>query len=364
MKRKGENIYRRKDGRWEGRYIKERKSDGKIRYGYVYSRNFQEVKKKLFLYKMQYKENYLVQEKRNSRSMTLQDWSIHWLAKQEKRVKPNTSISYESKLKNHLLPSIGQYELEELTGTKLQELVNQLSRSLSISSLRAVFRVLRTCLNDAVKEDLLPTNPLDQVTYPSEGRSEVKAFSVEEQERILGAITEEKYLPILTAMYTGLRIGEIAGLTWNDIDWKEKVLYVRNNAQRVRTKKKTQHSELVIMSPKTTLSQRVIPLSESLVEKLWALHEVSNSSFVFSNKQGPLDPRTIRNRFKKVKEIAQVSDLPFHALRHTFATRCIENGVTVTTVSALLGHKSIKMTLDIYTSSFISEKREAISKIG
>lgn len=364
MKSKGENIYRRKDGRWEGRYIKERKSDGKIRYGYVYSRNFTEVKKKLFLYKMQYKENYLGEGKKPHSTMTFQVWANHWLIIQEKRVKPNTYISYESKLKNHLLPYIGQCSLNELTSADLQETVNHLRSSLSPSSLRAVFRVLRTCLNEAVKKELLTMNPLDQVNFPSEEHQKVKAFSAEEQDRIITAISNEKYLPILTAMYTGLRIGEIAGLTWEDIDWEEEVLYVRNNAQRVRMNKANSQSKLVIMSPKTALSQRVIPLNESLLKKLRQLQKVSNSRFVFSSNNAPLDPRTIRNRFKKIKKIAQVPDLPFHALRHTFATRCIENGVTITTISALLGHRSIKMTLDIYTSSFISEKREAISKIG
>lgn len=364
MKRKGENIYHRKDGRWEGRYIKERNSDGKIHYGYVYSRNFQEVKKKLFLYKMQYKENYLSDQKKRNDSLTFQEWAFSWLTKQENRVKPNTYISYESKMKNHILPLIGTIEIDQLSSSELQKAVSRLKEQMSTSSLRAVFRVLRTCLNDAVKEEILTTNPLNHVSYPAENRKEVKAFSIEEQERIIQAINTDKYLPILLAIYTGLRIGEIAGLKWEDINWKERVIYVRNNVQRVQVKKGDKRTVLRVSSLKTASSQRVVPLSDQLFEKLKNLYEHSPSIFVFSNKQGPIDPRTIRNRFKKIKETAQVSDLPFHALRHTFATRCIEKDVTVTTVSALLGHKSIKMTLDIYTSSFMSEKRAAISKIG
>lgn len=364
MKRNGENIYRRKDGRWEGRYIKGRKSNGKLYYGYVYSRNYKEVKKNLFLFKLQYKENYLHDTKKINHSLTLQDWSLGWLAKQEKKVKPNTYISYESKMKNHIFPMLGDIELSNLTSSELQEVVDQLGEKLSISSLRAVFRVLRTCLNDAVKEERISSNPLDRVEFPTEDRSEVKAFTLEEQKRIIAAITDYKYLPILTAIHTGLRIGEISGLKWEDINWTERILYVRNNAQRVKVKKGDKHSKLVITSPKTALSQRVVPISDQLFEVLEISRQSSNSEFVFSSKGGPLDPRTIRNRFKKIKERAQVPDLPFHALRHTFATRCIESGVTVTTVSSLLGHKSTKMTLDIYTNSFITEKREAIAKIA
>ncbi|MGG5369400.1 tyrosine-type recombinase/integrase [Enterococcus sp. AZ196] len=364
MSRTGENIYRRKDGRWEGRYIKGRQSNGKLHYGYIYSKSFHEVKEKLFLYKMHYKENYLNRRKSNSQSITLEGWALGWLSLQEKRVKPNTYISYESKMKNHLLPIIGDIPLKELTTKELQQAVNELANKLSPSSLKAVFRVLRTCLNDAVNKEIIISNPLRLVIFPSENKPQLKAFTAEEQERIIQAVNDEKDLPILFALRTGLRIGEIAGLQWSDIDWNRKILYVRHNAQRIKMKNQEKQSRIVIVPPKTDLSHRVVPLSEELVEQLLELQTKSCSEFVFSSKEGPADPRTIRNHFKRIKRIAQVSDLPFHALRHTFATRCIEKDVPVTTVSSLLGHKSVKMTLDIYTDSFIRDKREAISKIG
>lgn len=364
MKRTGENIYRRKDGRWEGRYIKGRKDNGNICYGYVYSRNFSDVKKKLFTYKMQYKEQYINRGKHIYHMDTFTTWAIGWLSRQEKKVKPNTLISYENKLKNNLIPLIGNKPLARLTSSDIQKCIDTLNARLAPSTVRANIRVLKSCLNEAIRKDLLSTNPLNHIALPSVPKKAVKAFTNDEQNRICKVVKTNKDLPILVALYTGLRIGEIAGLKWNDINWDDQVIIVRNNLQRLRKEVHQSKTELVNASLKTSLSHRVVPLGKTLSNQLQDLKEVSISEFVFTFKNNePLDPRTIRNRFTKVKQKADVSDLPFHALRHTFATRCIEKGVSVTTISALLGHQSAKMTLDTYTNSFISEKRAAIAKL-
>lgn len=365
MAKNGENIYRRKDGRWEGRYIKGRKKDGKIYYGYIYGYKYYDVKEKLFDIKVRNHQYYQSFGKYKV-TKSFETWVKEWLILIESHVKYNTYMNYKSKMVNHVIPKLGDKKLNEVNTSCLQELFTELAENLSESSVYSVYRVLHACFSAAIKNKVLSENPLSDFQLPNRKSSRVKAFSLKEQAKLEEHVLIQEDLPSIVALYTGVRIGELCGMKWRDINWDDKLITINRNIQRqqITTVSGIKKTVLQEISLKTDHSQRIIPLTNRLyylLKKFEYNHQNLNSAYVFQGKNGgSLDPRTIRYRFSKLKKRAGVTDLPFHSLRHTFATRCIEMGVPITTVSSLLGHSSIKLTLDIYTNSFLSEKRKAI----
>lgn len=361
MSRTGDNLYKRKDGRWEGRYIKDRKPNGQICYGYVYHRKYQEAKQLLFERKVLYQEFQGTFKTTRQTQQQFNDWLIHWLHQKKGQVRPATYQSYESKIIQHISPFFQGKQFVDLTGELLQEWVHSLQNTLSINSIHAVYRVFKQVIKSAIEEKLLYRDPTISVILPKQTKSLVRSFSKSEQEALERNCQSTKELPILVALDTGMRIGEILGLQWQDINWQNQTIFVNKTVQRV---KQNGHTELTAGATKTENSTRVIPLTQRLIFLLQEHRKDAEDTFIFVGKNHtPIDPRTLRYRFDRIKKQSQVADLPFHALRHTFATRCLERGVSVTTVSSLLGHSSIKLTLDIYTNSFLSEKQEAIRQL-
>lgn len=361
MSRTGDNLYKRKDGRWEGRYIKDRTPTGQIRYGYVYHRKYQEAKQLLFERKVLYQEIQGRYKTTRQAKQLFNDWLIHWLHQKKDQVRPATYQSYESKILQHISPFFQDKSFNDLTGELIQEWIYFLQNNLSINSVHAVYRVFKQIIKTAVADKLLYRDPTASVILPKQTKSLVRSFSQREQEALENYCQSAKELPILVALDTGMRIGEILGLHWQDIDWQNQTVFVNKTVQRV---KQNGHTELTAGVPKTENSMRVIPLTQRLTFLLKEQSKYAEDAFIFVGKNHlPIDPRTLRYRFDQIKKLSQVADLPFHALRHTFATRCLERGVSVTTVSSLLGHSSIKLTLDIYTNSFLSEKQEAIRQL-
>ncbi len=369
MARRGENIYKRKDGRWEGRYIKGRKKDGSIHFGYIYSHSYQELRKRLYEEKLSNAgANFNCQC--NFNGILTEKWVISWLVNQEQKVRYNTYKSYKSKIEHHILPYFSGFLLSEIKKEDIQDWVNNLNKILKPSSVKVIVRVFSICLNDAVLEEKLDKNPIKEICLIKDEPKKAKAFSKEEQEKLENQIflSEEhfkSYFPFYLALYTGVRVGELTGLKWQDINWDDQYLIVQRSIQRVKFE--DGESILVETKTKTVHSHRLIPLSCETLYWLKRWRDLTNtgSNYVISGRNGkPMDSRNLRYHFKKLKEISNVEDLPFHSLRHSFATRCIESNASVTTLSELMGHKSAKMTLDIYTSSFFGEKKKVINLLN
>ncbi|MGX7264245.1 tyrosine-type recombinase/integrase [Enterococcus crotali] len=362
MTRRGENIYKRKDGRWEGRYAKGRKTNGTIHYGYVYGYKYKEVKQRLIHLKstQQHADEPFIKKYEG----TLNEWSADWLKEIKPDVKPSTYSSYSTKLTHHILPVLGNQPIYMIKKNQVEYWLNSLRDELAISSIHATYRVLRSCLNYAVKRSLIIKNPCTDVQLPKQKSSTVQSLTKQEQERLEKVAKQHKAgLPILIALETGMRIGEIAGLKWQDIDFLEQVIRVKRTLQRVATEGARQKTELVELSPKSSNSVRIIPLSQNMSCLLQKMQKEAQSDYVVGKRKA-LEPRVINYHFKQICQKAQLPPVHFHALRHTFATRCLENGATVATISDLLGHSSIKMTLDTYISSFLTEKRKAIDSVS
>lgn len=364
MARRGENIYKRKDGRWEGRYIKGRQENGKIRYGYIYGYKYSEVKHQLILMKYE-------KQTSNSKNLLpyegkLSDWTNYWLETFVRpKVKSSTYASYKNKMDVHVLSSIGSIKLQKLKQSDVDSLLKEMDQTLKASSIRSIFSVLKNCLGKAIALNLLVENPCTGLELPKTRRKTVQALSIKDQDKLVKEInTNQKFFSIMLALQTGLRIGEICGLKWEDIDFENNTLGVNRTVLRIQTEDKAgRKTEIVEVTPKSDNSQRKIPITKSLKKNLLELQKVSSSDYVISNKHKSLEPRTIAYRFQIIRKKIGLEKFSFHSLRHTFATRCLEAGGNIATISSLLGHSSTKMTLDCYTNSFFTEERQLVEKL-
>ena len=167
----------------------------------------------------------------------------------------------------------------------------------------------------------------------------------------------------MISLNTGLRLSEICALKWSDIDFENAILHVRTTVARVRNTGEGSKTKLIIDRPKTKSSFRDIPISSYLMKMLVSLYEKRKSEYVVSDQEGFISPRTYSYRFHKVLEKYNVKQVNYHALRHTFATRCIEHGVDVKTLSEILGHSNASITLNTYVHSSMERKREQLEKL-
>ena len=163
-----------------------------------------------------------------------------------------------------------------------------------------------------------------------------------------------------------MRLGEVCALKWSDVDFEEKVLTVKRTVQRISLNQKgaATATQLMESSPKTENSYRKIPLSKALLIFLKHCQKYSGTIYLFSQNDRPLEPRTLRFRFSKLMKKISRQSYKFHSLRHTFATRALELGIDVATISQLLGHASVKLTLDTYAHSLFAQRRKAMEKLA
>ncbi|MGM0219074.1 tyrosine-type recombinase/integrase [Enterococcus sp. AZ126] len=364
MARRGENIYKRKDGRWEGRYIKGRQQNGKIHYGYIYGYKYSEVKHQLIL--MKYEKQTSISKNLLPYEGKLLDWTNYWLATFVRpKVKSSTYASYKNKMDVHVLSRIGSIKLQKLKRSDIESLIRKMDQTLKASSIRSIFSVLKNCLRKAISLNLLVENPCMGLELPKTRRKTVQALSIKDQDKLVKEInTNQKFFSIMLALQTGLRIGEICGLKWEDIDFENNTLGVNRTVLRIQAEDNAgPKTEIIEVTPKSDNAQRKIPINKSLKKNLLELQKVSMSDYVISNKRKALEPRTIAYRFQIIRKKIGLEKFSFHSLRHTFATRCLEAGGNIATISSLLGHSSTKMTLDCYTNSFFSEERQLVEKL-
>ncbi|MBQ8836659.1 MAG: site-specific integrase [Clostridia bacterium] len=345
MSRRGENIYKRKDGRYEGRYIKKYDLSGKAVYGYVYSRTYADIKEKLVKCKTEKRILHM-----NS-DMLLSEWLDEWLETQL-TLKPTTKHIYKSYIKNHIVPALGNVRLRKLNTEILQKFVNGLK--LASSTKKAVFCTLLSALSAAEDRDLI-TNVWSKVKTPKKERPAVRILSSREQQKLEKFLTDDEDIGILICLYTGLRIGELCALKWENINFETSVLSVRGTQARIG-------SNVEIISPKSKTSKREIPIPSFLLDRINKIPR--DCEFVVSKNKKPFDIRTYRRHFKKVLRRAGLPDIKFHSLRHLFATRALEVGMDYKTLSEILGHSSVAITLDLYAHSLSEHKKNEMDKLS
>lgn len=361
MARRGENIYHRKDGRWEGRCIVGRKMDGKPKFHSIYGTSYSEVKRNLVLLKskqMQWKEQAVLIYGNGS----LSDWMDYWLDVVEKPfIRATTHTLYMRNINKHLRPWLGRYLLRDLMPEHIQTMVCELQRTLAPSTLHGICRLLKTILDSALKNRLIPASPYKEIRLPKYRQKPPRVLNTAEQTRFEQVVVEAGALEYLLCLYTGLRLGELCALRYEDIDFHSNLLIVSHAVKRVTVDSTTR---LIVGAPKTESSKREIPLPFFLLKMLadrLQESEADGDAFIFSNaKGGAAEPRTIQKRFDRLARKAGIRGAHMHTLRHTFAMRCLERRMGYKALSEILGHSSPDMTIKHYDNCTLEEKQQVM----
>lgn len=356
--RKGENIRKRKDGRWEARIL----DTAKNKYVSVYAKTYKDVKDK----KEKLTSKHIPTQNTN-KNLTIKDSTILYLDSIKESVKPSTYSCYYGTIQAHINNSIGSVFLKDITQNTINSFISQKLKNgrvdnkggLSAKTVKDITLILNNCL----KLQNLHFN----YKVPSCKNKEIRCLTKQDYQKLLVYLkfnTDNVKLGILIALLTGIRLGEICALKWKNIDFAEGCLNITHTVQRIKNtdinaKKKT---KIIIDTPKSTYSIRTIPLQTYLLDIMSNLKR-EDDIFILKNSYKFMEPRTLQNKFKDILDFCKIEDINFHALRHTFATQCLEKNVDVKTLSEILGHSSVKFTLDRYVHTSIQHKKNQMEKL-
>ena len=365
------NIRKRKDGRWEGRYTAGHDPvTGKQLFKNVLGKTQAEVKEKLKKALLEAGQVDIAK----AGKYTVGTWMDEWFENVAKiKVRPSSHQTYRGYIDNHIKPNIGNIPLEKLTTMDLQKLYRKLltkgrverieskeqPKGLSAKTVRNINQVISSAMDLAVAQKIILNNPTDSCELPKVEHQEMQTIPAEQLQAFLReARASGVYEMYYIELATGLRRGELLGLKWSDIDWKNGIIKVRRQAARVDGK--------IVEAPlKTKNSYRAVTISPQAIEVLKQQKAKSNDLYVFpSPNGGPISPDSVRHMLHRVLERAGIPRVRFHDLRHTFATIALQNGVDIKTVSGMLGHFSAGFTLDTYAHVTTAAQKEAAQTMG
>ena len=303
------------------------------------------------------------------KEMTFKELSVLWIEEKRQFVKLSTISTYSVTLEKHINPHFGNFTTV-ITEEDIQTFVlDKISAGLKLKSVKDILVVIKMVYRYGVKCGVME-NKIWDIKFPTSQnqRQQIEVLSITNEKRLIGYINNNfsfRNLGILLCLHTGMRIGEICALTWNDIDIEQGLIHVRKTLERIyTTNNHKRRTEIVISNAKTVCSVREIPISSNLLKILKPLKKiVAGTFYVLSNDDKPLEPRTYRNYYKSVLTKLDIPMLKFHGLRHSFATRCIENNCDYKTVSVLLGHSTINTTLNLYVHPDNNHKKRCIEKM-
>ena len=323
--------------------------------------------------------------------ITLGDWLDRWLEVYAKpTVKLSTYTSYEMYIRRHIKPNIGNLYLSSIRVDDLQAFFNErgtggnlvTGEGLSPKTLTNMRNMLHMSLDQAVRNRLMFDNIVEAVRLPRMVKKEMRVLNREEQDRLITAarlMPEPAAFGIIFDLFTGIRLGELCGLRWENVHMELKQFLVcetRNRLPNFNDAIRTSTSVKTEMNTKTANSRRVVYLMDSLCQDFAQYKAIQDSlatqypgynrdGYVFCQENGhPYEPRTYQDLFKRCVRQAGIKDANFHSLRHTFATRSLEEGMDIVTLSRLLGHASPSITMDKYGHSLDEQKRNSMEKLG
>jgi len=376
-------FYQRGDnGRWTAQLDYGRNPQtGKLERNYIYGASKQEVKEKVNamlakIHKGQYRYNC-------NDKVKLKEWLYTWLEGRENAIAYKTYKEYESNIRNHIVPKIGEYNLKDLNTRIIQKLVNDKykngrirgSGGLSRRSVKYIYQTLNTALKQAVKEKLITHNPVKAVELPkSKGNTKYKIDPLTKYQanKLLKTAKDSNlYIAYFISLHTGMRKAELLGLKWTDVDENNNTIEVNRQVQRITGK------GLNIKGLKSDSSYRKIPINQNVINKL-NIHKKTQKenklfygpdyidrNLIISKENGDyITPEKIYKEFKSLLKIAGLPDIRLHDLRHTYATLSLQEGVPAKVIQKTLGHASIQTTLDIYSHVTEQMYQEAANKIG
>ena len=343
------NIYKRKDGRFEGRIPFGRDDNGNLKYRYLYSRSLAQLKEKML-------SAYATSEKYSSTvcCKTLQELSFEWLGCAKLRIKESSYCCCEKIVTKHIIPYFKQIKYCELNTPKINAFIEYLLSNgmsngiggLSAKTVHDIIVAMRSIAKYSEQEYGL-RNPMCSISMPKIQRNEISVLNESERKNLQNHLVNNlnnTNIGILLTMYSGMRIGEICALKWSDIDLQSGIIRISKTVQRINDKIGSSKTKIIVGSPKSRTSEREIPIPNCLVNILNERRQNENN-YILSGTHKLIEPRTMQNRFKSVLKKCGIRNVNFHLLRHTYATVCIENGFDAKTVSELLGHSNVNITL-------------------
>ncbi len=373
MARRGENIYKRKDGRWEARYPKSY-TEGHIVYGYVYGQTYSEAKSKRTQPLSDAKTSTLVTTKKLSSGKVMRDLVNEWLNQKRGSVKEATYVRYRHLYKKHIDEQFGMIKLKKLDVAAIETYIRAKQKTtdgLAPKTIQDILSVYRLLIAYGVEKNLLPPESMSMarnqpllkvsdhkvtVLLPKE-RTDLERYVLEREDM--------RSFGIFLALYTGIRIGELCALRWDDVDLDNGILHINHTFQRLHdyTSSSSKKTRVLISTPKTESSIRMIPLPSFLIDRLSAFAS-SPDHFILTDTEKPEETRSYLYFYKRQLSICGLPEYTFHTIRHTFATRCVEEGVDIKSLSEILGHSNVKITMNRYVHPSLETKRQYLEKLA
>lgn len=372
MARTGENIYKRKDGRWEARYIFSYDQFGKAKYKYLYAYTYKEVKAKL----SKAQSGSSISKKNNKNCEEYSYWLDEWLMNKKLNVKESTYIRYKNTIEKHIKPELGKYpickisssQIEKFTFDKLEKGRIDGKGGLSPKSMSDILVIIKESFRYAQQTyGVSIICSFERINFKKPPK-EIRVLSLSEEKRLLAVLLNDLdrfKIGVFICLYTGIRIGELCALQNKYISLSEKTIKIERTMQRLQddNPNAVKKTHIIITEPKSYAAFRTIPLPEFMVELIEPFLGTPNSYILSGECKSFVEPRTMQNKFKSYLKAAQIESANFHALRHTFATRCVEAEFDIKTLSEILGHSSVKITLDKYVHPTMTLKRNNMEKL-
>lgn len=368
MSRRGDNIRKRADGRWEGRY-RIVSADGEKHYRSVYGKTYGEVKEKLVDMTCMAKrpELFFSNENITGEEKTGCDIGFcslveEWLETIEKSRKYSTYIKYKSLYQCHIEKLFTDDIFAYMTNGHIQDRIATLE--VSDATRHSILTVIKQVLRYAERQYGYPMPSITNCSLRNTSRS-IEIMNRTEQARLMQFLYKDMDISkagIFLCLSTGLRLGEICSLKWADIDTEHMLLHVNRTVQRIKSKEGPTKTTLLETAPKSIFSDREIPMPDSLLSVLMTFQKTGQEYVLCTDK--PMEPRTYQNHFKRYLKTIQIPDYNFHTLRHTFATNCIDSGMDIKSLSEILGHSNVQITLDRYVHPSMDTKRKYINALS
>ena len=302
------------------------------------------------------------------------DWIYEWLIEKKEYIKESTYANYSNNVFNHIIPNLGNYYLNDINHKIIQDFLLNLSKTgkkdgsggLSEKTIKDITIIVKGSLKKAINEERMKHIVLS-FNYPkSQQEKKIYILTNHEQNKITDYVLNNlstRNIGILISLYSGIRIGELCALKWEDIDLKKGIIYIRKTIQRIYIKDKYNNvSKVILTPPKTKNANREIPVNKNFLEILKKV-KANKEDYILTGNKEYIEPRTYRKYFNKVLDKININHFNFHSLRHTFATNCISLGVDYKTVSELLGHANVNITLNLYVHPRLSQKKKCIDLI-
>ncbi len=376
MGRRGENIrYRKWDRRWEARVVCAPPVNGKTQYKYIYGKSYKEVRLKKQALEKLLKAGYSAIPDIAADTVPFADCTFSyaaeaWLASKKSILKESSFATYSYLTDHYLLPVLGNMQLESVNRKVLEDLFAQMRaddfKTLSDKTMCDIRTILSQILSYAVSHGMIANAP-ECPSVPTR-KPTARALETREREELEQAALQED-TPFSTSLivlnYTGLRDGEICGLKWGDIDLEEGTLHVERTVSRIRDIEAgpdDPKTKVVIGSPKTDCSRRIVPLPEDIIRYLEG-RRLSDDIYLATGTAKCMEPRAFLAKFNRFQNRNNLKACTVHTLRHSYATQCIASGVDVKSLSEIMGHANVKITMQLYVHPSIESKKAEVNKL-